>query len=58
MIMVAGDVATQTKIEYGKIARGVAAAIGLDCPVFCLCSPWWQVRSQHIVRSVASVNWI
>ena len=30
MIMVAGEITTQTKIDYDKIVRGVAAKIGFD----------------------------
>eukprot|EP00409_Alexandrium_fundyense_P007980 CAMPEP_0195042754 /NCGR_PEP_ID=MMETSP0347-20130606/3116_1 /TAXON_ID=2932 /ORGANISM="Alexandrium fundyense, Strain CCMP1719" /LENGTH=48 /DNA_ID= /DNA_START= /DNA_END= /DNA_ORIENTATION= len=30
MVMVAGEITTQTKIDYEKVVRGVVAKIGFD----------------------------
>merc|ERR1711966_314509 len=56
MIMVAGEITTQTKIDYDKIVRGVAAKIGFDSFVDDLTSVVSKGLSCHTGEVKVAIN--
>jgi len=56
MIMVAGEITTQTKIDYDKIVRGVAAKIGFDSYVDDLSSVDSKGLSDKTCEVLVRIN--
>merc|ERR1712086_553917 len=56
MIMVAGEITTQTKIDYEKIVRGVAAGIGFDSYVDDLSSVDSKGLSDKTCEVLVRIN--